>query len=200
MILGVTGGIATGKSSVTRLFRAMGFPVVNADELAREVVAPGTGTLNEIVAQFGSAVLLDDGSLDRERLSQLIFSDDAARSRLNKITHPAIAKLAETRLAELVANGAKFVVYEAPLLYEAGAENRVDKVLVVTADADVQKKRLMKRDGIDAQTAELRINAQMPLADKVSRADFVVDNSESLSETSRQVKALCHELAIRLRD
>ena len=196
MILGVTGGIATGKSSVADLFRSMDIPVVSADELAREVVLPGTETLRAIVATFGERVLSGDGSLNRERLSQIVFADDAARIDLNQIVHPAIARLAESTLAGLVDSGAEFIVYEAPLLYEAGAESRVDKVLVVTAQPEEQKKRLMARDGIDAATADLRIAAQMSLAEKVRRADFVVDNSGTQEESARQVVALCRELNI----
>jgi dephospho-CoA kinase len=196
MIIGVTGGIATGKSSVAALFKKIGLPVVSADELAREAVHPGSDVLRAIVQQFGPEVLFSDGTLNRERLSQFVFTDAAARRALNQITHPAIARLAESQLAALVEAGADTIIYEAPLLYEAGAEKRADKVLVVTANPAVQKKRLMARDGIDAATADLRISAQMPLAEKVLRADFVVDNSGAPAETARQVELLCREHAI----
>jgi dephospho-CoA kinase len=196
MILGVTGGIATGKSSVADLFRAQKVPVVSADDLAREVVLPGTGTLCDLVATFGTDILSADGSLDRERLSQIIFADDVARGELNQIVHPAIAELAESTLARLVNAGAEFIVYEAPLLYEAGAESRVDKVLVVTVSPVEQKKRLMARDGVDAATADLRIAAQMPIDEKIRRADFVIDNSGTPDDTARQVMDLCRELKI----
>ncbi len=198
MILGVTGGIATGKSSVTELFRAAGLPVVSADALAREVVRVGTDALRMIVERFGVKVLATDGTLDRDKLSQIIFADDTARQDLNRITHPAIAQLAESTLAGLVDAGATHIIYDAPLLYEAGAESRVDKVLVVTAQAEVQKQRLMARDGIDVKTAVARIAAQMPLDEKVKRADFVVDNSGTPEETAGQVMDLCQELAIPL--
>lgn len=199
MILGVTGGIATGKSSVADLFRSMDIPVVSADELAREVVLPGTEVLREIVARFGEGVLSADGSLNRERLSQIVFGDAIARNDLNQIVHPAIARLAESTLARLVNTGVEFIVYEAPLLYEAGAEGRVDKVLVVTAQPEEQKKRLMARDGIDAVTADLRIAAQMPLDEKVRRSDFVIDNSGTPDDVARQVVALCRELKIAIK-
>lgn len=200
MILGVTGGIATGKSSVTELFRTMGLPVVSADEVSREVVRAGTDALRMIVERFGRGVLCADGALDRERLSQIIFTDDAARRDLNRIVHPAIAQLAESTLAGLVASGATHIIYEAPLLYEAGAESRVDKVLVVTAQPAIQKNRLMARDGIDANVAEARIAAQMSLDEKVNRADFVVDNSGTPDETARQVEDLCRKLTIPVSD
>lgn len=200
MILGVTGGIATGKSSVAALFRMMGLPVVSADELAREIVLPGSEALRLLVGRFGEDILSANGSLDRERLGQVIFADDEARRDLNRITHPAIARLAELTLAALIAGGAEHVVYEAPLLYEADAESRVDKVLVVTAHPDVQKMRLMARDGIDPVSADARIEAQMSLEEKVARADFVIDNSGLPEDTARQVAALCRQLAITVRN
>lgn len=196
MILGVTGGIATGKSSVTELFRALGLPVVSADELARDAVRVGTEALRQIAERFGAKVLCDDGTLDRESLAQIIFADATARRELNRITHPVIARLAESTLAGLVEAGATHIIYEAPLLYEAGAESRVDKVLVVTAQPEVQKKRLMARDGIDAAAAEARIAAQMSLDEKTKRADYVIDNSGAPAETARQVANLCQELTI----
>ena len=200
MILGVTGGIATGKSSVTELFREIGLPVVSADGLAREAVRVGTDALNQIVERFGAKVLCGDGTLDRGLLAQIIFADVAARRDLNRITHPAIARLAESTLAGLVEAGATHIIYEAPLLYEAGAESRVDKVLVVTAQPEVQKKRLMARDGIDVVAAAARIATQMSLDEKVNRADYVVDNSGTPAETARQVTSLCRELAIPVGD
>ena len=196
MILGVTGGIATGKSSVAELFRERGVPVVDADQLAREAVRPGTEALRAISNRFGEDILCFDGTLDREKLARIVFADESARRDLNGILHPAIARMAESTLAGIVASGAEHIVYEAPLLYEAGAENRVDKVLVVTARPDVQKKRLMIRDGIDSASADARIAAQMSLDEKVERADFVVDNSDSRDGTTRQVTALCRLLAI----
>ena len=196
MILGVTGGIATGKSSVTEQFRVMGLPIVSADELARVVVRVGTDTLPMIVERFGAEVLCTDGSLNRERLAQIIFADDTARRDLNQIIHPAIARLAESTLASLVAAGATHIVYEVPLLYEVGAESRVDKVLVVSADSEVQIKRLMARDGVDRTAAKARIASQMSLEEKINRADYVIDNSGTPDETARQVRDLCHELTI----
>jgi len=193
MILGVTGGIATGKSSVVRMFHDLGAIVVSADELAREAVAPGSPALRELVARFGEAILLPDGTLDRKALANIIFSDPQARSDLNKIMHPAIASLSESRLREL-SRSRHLIVYESPLLYEAGAEKRVDLVLVVTADEASQLQRLMKRDEIAEDDARNRITAQMPLAEKVRRADFVIDNSGSLAVTESQVKTVFRRL------
>jgi len=194
MILGVTGGIACGKSAVTELLRAEGAIVVSADELAREAVSPGSPVLAELVAYFGAEILRTDGELDRPRLAARIFADPAKRLELNRITHPAIAALADERLNVLRRQGVSLIVYEAPLLFEAGAEQRVDAVLVVSASEGEQLARLMARDNISAADAHARIAAQLPLAAKIARADYVIDNSGTLASTAAQVKALCREL------
>lgn len=190
MVVGVTGGIATGKSAVVEQFRQLGAAVISADELAREIVRPGEEALAQLVARFGQDILQADGTLDRKALAEIIFADPAARQDLNQITHPAIARLAAARFASLQRQGEALVIYEAPLLFEAGAESRVDRVLVVTAPAEVQRRRLMARDGLDDQAAQARITAQMPLADKVRRADFVVENAGSIDELATQVREL----------
>lgn len=189
MILGVTGNIASGKSSVCRELARRGALVVDADQLAREVVAPGGPVLEQLVAAFGEGMLKADGSLDRQCLGDLVFSDPSARDRLNAIIHPAIAALSVTRLQELRVT-APLIVYEAPLLFEVGAETRVDKVLVVTIDPEVQLARLMERDGLDEQSAQQRIDAQMLQEHKVVRADYVIDNSAGKEETMAQVERL----------
>ncbi|NJC87717.1 MAG: dephospho-CoA kinase [Desulfuromonas sp.] len=194
LVLGLTGGIASGKSSVAAMFARLGAVVVSADQLAREVVAPGSATLRALTAAFGPTILGPAGELDRETLGRLVFADPAARERLNALTHPAIARLAEARLRELHARNVPLVVYEAPLLFEAGAEGRVDRVLVVTIDPAAQRARLKSRDQLDATAVESRIAAQWPQADKVARADFVIDNSGPLEDTCRQVSALYHWL------
>ncbi len=189
MILGVTGNIASGKSSVCRELARRGAVVVDADQLAREVVKPGSTVLEQLVTAFGEDILKADGSLDRQRLGTLVFFDPVARQRLNAIIHPAIAALSVTRLQELRA-AAPLIVYEAPLLFEVGAETRVDKVLVVTIDPEVQLARLMERDGLDQQSAQQRIDAQMLQEQKIARADYVIDNSASKEETMAQVERL----------
>jgi len=196
LVLGVTGSIASGKSMVVEVFRSLGACVVSADGLSREAVAPGSETLARLVAQFGRKILLPDGSLDRKALAERIFGDPAAREALNRITHPAIAALAEKRLAELARQGARLVVYEAPLLFEAGAEKRVDAVLVVRIEESLQLARLMRRDGLSEAQARARVAAQMPQAEKVARADFVIDNSGTPAATARQVRSLCRRLGV----
>jgi len=193
-VLGVTGGIASGKSTVAEMFASLGATVVSADALAREVVAPGEPALHEVVAVFGEEVLREDGSLDREALGERIFADPAARRRLEAILHPAIRQRAERRLAELRASNAPLVVYEAPLLFEAGAEQRVDAVLAVTVDAEEQLRRLTSRDGLGLVEARRRVDAQMPQAEKAARADFRIDSHCSLEELRDRVAELYHAL------
>lgn len=195
LILGVTGGIAAGKSLVVETFRSLGALVVSADDLAREAVRPGSQTLRRLVGQFGPAILQPDGFLDRKRLAELVFADPLARAALNRITHPAIAALAGQRLRELSRLGGRLVVYEAPLLFEAGAEKRVDAVLVVRIDERLQLERLMRRDGLSEAQARARMAAQMPQVEKAARADYVIDNSGSPAATVEQVRSLFHRLA-----
>lgn len=196
MILGVTGGIASGKSSVVAVFAELGARVVSADQLAREVVAPGSAVLQQLTARFGTEILLDDGHLDRKRLGDLVFADAAARQDLNGIMHPAIATLSRQRLREAVASGAPLVVYEAPLLYEVGAEDRVDAVLVVTIDEGQQLQRLIKRDGLALEQARARVAAQMPQSEKTARADYLLDNSGPWEATRVEAEALFRRLAL----
>ena len=189
VFLGVTGNIASGKSSVCRELARRGALVVDADQLAREVVAPGSPVLEQLVGEFGEEILKSDGSLDRDYLGDLVFSDPDARQRLNAIIHPAIAGLSTQRLQEL-RDAAPLIIYEAPLLYEVGADARVDKVLLVTIDPEVQLARLMERDGLDEQSARQRIAAQMPQEQKADRADYLVDNSASREKTIAQIERL----------
>lgn len=195
MILGITGSIASGKSTVSSMFEARGAVLISADQLARDAVRPGSATLEQLVGRFGEEILAGDGQLDRSRLGTLIFSDPAARQDLNRIIHPAIAALAERQLARLRRSGKPLIVYEAPLLFEAGASDRVDQVLVVKVDPEVQLRRLMQRDGLDADAARQRIAAQMPQSAKLARADYVIDNSGTPEFTEDQVAALWVRLA-----
>ncbi len=191
LILGVTGNIASGKSTVTKELARRGAVVVDADQLAREVVESGSSALKKMVGMFGTEILQDDGQLDRDRLGQMVFADVKVRAMLNSIVHPEIARKSVERLQELKKNSAiPLIVYEAPLLYEVGAENRVDKVLVVRIDPEEQLQRLMARDGLSEVAARQRMSAQMPQHKKLERADYVIDNSGSVAETLQQIDAL----------
>ena len=190
MILGLTGGIASGKSTVAECFVECGAVLVSADQLAREVVNPGSPSLAKLVDLFGMDILTAGGSLDREIMAQKIFADPEARKMLESATHPAIAHLAECRLADLSKAPHDLIVYEAPLLFEAGGERRVDQILVVVVDPAVQLQRLIERDALSETDAMQRITTQWPQADKVQKADYVIDNSGPLENTRNLVAAL----------
>ncbi len=194
LVLGLTGGIASGKSMVAGIFQSLGAEVVSADALAREVVRPGSAILACIAERFGNEVLGSDGGLNRPYLAEKIFSDPQARKTLDRITHPAIAALASRRFKAFAQKGTRIVVYDAPLLYEAGADTQVDRVVVVAVDEATQLQRLMLRDGLDRLAAKARVDAQMPLVQKVARADYVIDNNGSLEATRQQVVALMARL------
>jgi dephospho-CoA kinase len=191
LLVGLTGGIASGKSTVSRQLVALGCRLVDADVLAREVVAPEAPAWRAIVEAFGPGVLQPDGQLDRKRLGAIVFADPARRRALEAITHPAIAARRRAILEAWVAEGFDgLVVQDTPLLIEVGAAASVDRVLVAYADPAVQVERLMRRDGLDRAEAERRIASQMPLADKVRRAHYVVDTSGTPEETAAQVRAV----------
>nr|WP_198409762.1 dephospho-CoA kinase [Limnochorda pilosa] len=189
-VLGVTGGVATGKSLVARFLEELGAAVVDADQLAREVVEPGEPALEEIRQVFGPGVLTPEGRLDRKALARRVFSDEGARRRLEAIIHPRVRRRMEEAVARLREAGAPLIVLEIPLLFEGGEPVRrlVDRVLVVTAPEAVQLERLRQRNGLTEAEARARMAAQMPLEEKVRRADYVVDNGGTPEETRRQVQ------------
>ncbi len=191
LLVGLTGGIASGKSTVSRQLADLGCHVIDADVLAREVVAPGEPALQAIAEAFGREVLRPDGSLDRSRLGVTVFADAAKRKHLEGILHPAIQARRQAALAELAVRGYDgLVVQDAALLIEVGGAAHVDRLVVVYADPAVQRERLMRRDGLNAAEAERRLASQMPLAEKVRLAHYVIDNSDSPEETAAQVRAV----------
>ena len=193
--VGLTGGIACGKSHVRRRLAARGFETLDLDAVAREVTAPGSPALAEIAAAFGAGVLGPDGALDRRALAAVVFADAEARARLNAIVHPRV-RAAEARLAEAsTGREGAVLVSDAALLVEAGAHLRFDRLVVVHCDPGAQVARLRARDGLDEQAALARLAAQMPLAEKRAFAHFEVDTSGSLDDTDRQADALAEELA-----
>lgn len=195
MILGVTGNIAAGKSCVAKELGRRGAVIVDADQLAREVVKVGSVALAKLVAAFGGIILQKNGQLDRDKLGSMVFADATVRHQVNAIVHPAIAEKSVQVLHELKQReDVPLIVYEAPLLFEVGAESRVDKVLVVKIDPTEQLRRLQHRDQSDVKAAKQRIDAQMSQQEKIARADFVIDNSGSLATTIRQVDALWQQL------
>jgi len=189
LTIGLTGGIATGKSSVAALLAEHGAEVIDADQLARDAVAPGTTALQRIVELFGHQALLPDGSLNRQAVRDKVFNEPAKRQQLEAILHPAIKELALQQIEQARIRGSRVVVYMAPLLIEAKATDRMDEIWVVTVRPEVQLARLMARDGCDRKQAEQIIAAQMPLAEKERFGMVVIDNSSSLEATRRQVEA-----------
>ncbi|MDD2899834.1 MAG: dephospho-CoA kinase [Desulfuromonadaceae bacterium] len=182
-VIGLTGGIATGKSTVVRFFADRGIPVIDADQLSREAVQPASVVLQQIISTFGPEVVTEDGTLDRKRLGALIFPDPTKRRQLENILHPEIRNLAEKQIACARAAGHQRIIYMAPLLIEVGATDRVDTIWVVTVRPEIQLERLMRRDGINHRQAQDIINSQMPLSEKEHYADVIIDNSGSESET-----------------
>jgi len=193
-VLGLTGGIGSGKSMVASMFANLGAEVIDADQLAREVVEPGQPGLEEIATAFGREILLPDGRLDRGKLARIIFADPIARARLNAITHPRIQERMATEMA-LRGSRPGVLIVDIPLLYENDRTGTVDNVIVVWVDTKTQLRRLVERDGLTADEARQRIAAQMPLDEKRARADMVVDNSGSRQNTRRQVEAIYRQHA-----
>lgn len=193
-IIGLTGGIASGKTTVAAIFERLGAPVVDADKLAREVVGPGTPGHAAIVEAFGSQVLASDGSIDRAALGCVVFRDPAARKILEGITHPAIGNRAIALFEKLRSEGRPVAFYVAPLLIEAGITSRVDEVWVVYVDAATQVRRLMERDGITREEAERKIACQMPIEEKKHHAKVLIDNGGSRKETEKVVRVLWEEI------
>lgn len=181
-VFGLTGGIASGKSTVARRIKERGIPVVDADAIAREVVMRGTPGLGQLVAAFGEDVLAADGELDRKKLGALVFADAELRKKLNGIIHPLIS----ARSAELIqshgAAGHPLACYEAALLVENGLADVFRPLVVVAATPDVQLERIVKRDGLDRAAALARIEAQLPLAEKVAMADYVIESGGPIPE------------------
>ncbi|KAF8321380.1 dephospho-CoA kinase-domain-containing protein, partial [Cantharellus anzutake] len=195
-VVGLTGGIASGKSSVSQLLVSHGIPIVDADILARRVVEPGTSPHAQIVATFGSEVLLRDGSraIDRKRLGEVVFNDEHKRKLLNAIVHPAVRREMIWDVARYWLTGHKVCVVDVPLLIEVGLWKYVSKVVLVYCSKDIQLQRLMRRDRIPQAAATARINSQLPLTSKLEYSDHVIDNSGSLVDLETQVASLVKRL------
>ena len=195
MVLGLTGHIASGKSTVAKALSRLGALVVDADLVAREVVKKGSPLLAEVVGRFGDDMLMADGSLNRAALGHIVFSDPEALTALNNIMHPVIRRVACQRLEQArKASAAPLIVYDAALLFEVGADALVDKVLLVVVDEEVQLQRLMARNGFDQTEALQRINAQQGLSEKKQKADYIIDNSGTEAELVAKVAELWPQL------
>ncbi|WP_055108790.1 dephospho-CoA kinase [Paenibacillus ihumii] len=189
MIIGLTGGIATGKSTVSRMLVKRGAVLIDADAIAREVMEPGHPVLQAVQERFGTAVIHEDGTLNRKKLGEIVFSDPEERKALNDLTHPAIRAEMRTRMADYeAADPERLVVVDIPLLYESGLEAMFRQVMVVYVPREIQLERLMQRDGLTLEQAEARIAAQMDIEEKKERADILIDNSLGLDKTESQIE------------
>ncbi|MBP1930313.1 dephospho-CoA kinase [Ammoniphilus resinae] len=195
MIIGLTGGIACGKSTVAKMLSDLGSIIVDADKIAREVVEPGQAGLLQIVERFGEGVLFADGTLNRKALGAIVFSDLSARQDLNQILHPLIRQVMKERKEQALALNPPLVVLDIPLLFESKLQQMVEKVVVVYIPRKLQLQRLMERDQISMQEAEQRIASQMDIEKKKELADFVIDNSGSIEETKRLVEDIFTKLS-----
>lgn len=189
MILGLTGGIASGKSTVSDFLKELKIPIIDADLVAREVMRAGTPTVSKIAEEFGIEVLLEDGEINREYLGDLIFTYPEKRKQLNDIVHGEIRKEILAMKEEMLKEGHPLIVLDIPLLLEADYENQVDEVMVVYVDSATQKERLLKRNpDLSEEDALNRIYSQMPLEDKAKRADVLIDNDGTIEQTLKQVE------------
>lgn len=193
--VGLTGGIATGKSTVAKILRDQGLPVIDADSLAREVVAPESDGLKKVVSAFGRGVLSSDGSLDRAALGKIIFSDLDQRLKLESILHPLIQERKNSERLRLEREGAILAFYDVPLLFEKNLENDFDATVLVYSSPGEQRARLRERDALSDEQIEARMNSQLPIDDKVKRANFVIFNRGGLSDLKSAVQSVLNELS-----
>lgn len=195
-LIGLTGGVGSGKSTVADLLRELGAEVIDADEAAHSAYAPGSPGFDSVVREFGPGCVRE-GQIDRARLGELVFNDAEARRRLNAIVHPLVRDWMARRTAEAAERGAKIVVHDVPLLFESGLEPMYEEVILVYVPAAVQVKRLVSGRGVPENRARAMIAAQMPMEEKRRRARLVVDNSGSREKTREQVKLLWDRVMVR---
>ncbi|AIQ68076.1 dephospho-CoA kinase [Paenibacillus graminis] len=197
MIMGLTGGIASGKSTVSAMFVDKGARLVDADVIAREVMLPGHPVLAAAVQQFGEGILQPDGTLNRARLGEIVFNDSEARQKLNALTHPAIRREIKNRMHALEQEDPqRLILVDIPLLYESELDNLFQKITVVYVPRELQLARLMERNHLTPEQAEGRLQAQMDIEQKRSRANYVIDNSRDLAHAKQQVDVLWDRLGL----
>jgi dephospho-CoA kinase len=193
-VVGLTGGIASGKSTVARILAELGAPIVDADQVAREIVEPGRPAYDEIVAAFGVKILHPDGTINRKLLGAQVFADADQRKQLNAITHPRIAAATQQKLMALGAAGVRLAVYEAALLVENGIHRGLGGLIVVYCDEKEQIVRVMRRDNLSQEEAVRRVHAQAPLSDKLAVATWTIDTNGPVEETRRQVEKVWSQI------
>lgn len=193
-LVGLTGGIASGKSTVAAILCRLGASIINADELAREVVQPGEDAWKEILETFGPDILHEDKTLNRKKLRKIVFENPAARKKLEGIIHPRVRALAERRIRELAKAGCSVIVYEVPLLFEAQIHLWLRPVILVACNIETQKKRLLQRDHVTEIQAQQHLDAQMSLEEKRKLADYIIENDGDLQELEQKVSAVLQQI------
>ncbi|MEH7452536.1 dephospho-CoA kinase [Gottfriedia acidiceleris] len=193
-IFGLTGSIASGKSTVSNFLKELNVPIVDADVIAKEVVEIGQPAYKKIVEAFGSEILLDSGEINRPFLGSIIFNSKEKRLQLNEIVHPEVRREMKEQADRYIKQGEPLVILDIPLLYEGNSIELVEKVIVVTVSEENQLKRLMDRNGLSKEDALLRIASQIPVKEKAARADYVIDNNGDFEDTKRQVKDLLNKI------
>jgi len=193
-LVGLTGGIASGKSTVAKILERLGAAVINADALSREVVEPGKDAWKEIIDAFGADVLQPDQTLDRQKLRTVIFNDSDGRKKLEAIIHPRVRALAEEKIREHAVAGYSIIVYEVPLLFEGNLHEWLRPVILVACNVDTQRARLQERDRLAQTEAQKHIDAQMSLEEKRRLADYVIENDGSLADLERQVRTVLEKI------
>lgn len=196
LIVGLTGGIATGKSTVTQMFQSIDIPVIETDKIAKDMLMKGTEGYEEVIASFTKSILLTDNEINRKKLAQIVFSNPQRRKRLNEIVHPRVKSIVKTEIQKYKELGTKMIVIDVPLLFETDFIDLVDKTIVVYTTFKRQKERLMERERIDREYAEIKISAQMPLNRKVDLADYVIDNTASILNTRKEFNKIVSELEV----
>jgi dephospho-CoA kinase len=198
MNLGLTGGIATGKSTVSAMLVRRGAKLIDADQIAREVVLPGSPVLAQVAERFGRAVLQEDGGLHRKKLGEIIFADPSARKELENILHPPIRMIMKERMQTWETEHPRdLVVVDIPLLFESNLQSMFSEVMLVYTTTEIQLERLMRREGIGMFEAQLRLKAQMEIDKKKTLADIVIDNSGTVEETEKQIDDFWHRKGLR---
>ena len=193
-LLGLTGGIASGKSTVAAILRRLGAAIINADELSREVVQPGQDAWKEIITTFGPDIVQGDETLDRRKLRKIVFDNPEARKKLEAIIHPRVRALAERRISELATAGNSIIVYEVPLLFEGQIHLWLRPVILVACEIETQKNRLVERDHLTEIEAQQHVDAQMSLEEKRQLADYVIEIDGNLKDLEKQVRAVLHKI------
>ncbi|MCD6482272.1 MAG: dephospho-CoA kinase [Candidatus Izimaplasma sp.] len=197
LVIGLTGGIATGKSTVTKMFQEIDIPVIDTDKIARDMLMKGTKGYDEVLISFSKNILLTNNEINRKKLALIVFSNPQKRKILNNIIHPRIKLIVKNEIQKHKELGTKIIVLDVPLLFETDFIDLVDKTVVVCTTHKKQKERLMERERIDNEYAELKINAQMPLNQKIDLADYVIDNSYSILETKKAFRKIMEELEVK---